>query len=191
MLNGVYSQFQYDLQNGAPQLFDSRRTEMSEARSEASDFRSCGQSRDTDCVLCTRTLGGKKMRRTAIALIVAFLLIPTTSPGQPARGSVCVAPVVVPLPPPRPDMFCRSGKFSLKIDNLKVVSWPDKESVRFAGLELDDRHRVVVYCDSNPQQSFTFRFNEYKTTELCLFFNDRYGTIQLWDTTRSPWCKCK
>jgi len=75
-------------------------------------------------------LGGKKMRRTAIALIVAFLLIPTTSPGQSARGSVCVAPVVVPLPPPRPDMFCRSGKFSLKIDNLKVVSWPDKESVR-------------------------------------------------------------
>jgi len=44
MLNGVYSQIQFDLQNGAPQLFDSRRTEMSEARSEASDFRSCGQS---------------------------------------------------------------------------------------------------------------------------------------------------
>jgi hypothetical protein len=88
-------------------------------------------------------------------------------------------------------MFCDSGRFSLKIDNLKVVSWPNKESVRIDELNLDGHHRVVVYCDGNPQQSFIFHFSEYKTSKLCLFFNTRYGTAQLWDITRCPWCKCK
>jgi hypothetical protein len=49
----------------------------------------------------------------------------------------------------------------------------------------------MVLCDGKPKQSFIFSFSAYKGHKLCLFFNDLYWTVQLWDDEKTPWCKCK
>jgi len=89
--------------------------------------------------------------------------------------------------------MCASNNFSFKVDNRKAFDWPTKDGVRIDGLDLRARHRVAIYCDGKLQQSFTFRFSDLKSTELCLFLNDLYKTAQLWDPTknRAPWCQCK
>jgi hypothetical protein len=59
-------------------------------------------------------------------------------------------------------------------------------------LALPTRHRVTVMCDKQPQQSFAFRFSAFGTEpDLCLFLNDFYLTVQLWERKRAPWCKCE
>ncbi len=132
------------------------------------------------------------MRPAAIALLIASLVSPALS-AESERGSVCVAPI--PKGPPRtaatPDLFCGSGKLSLRIDTLQAVPWPNKKSLKIEDLDLNFPHRVVISCDGKPQQSFKFRFSEFKTRELCLFINDLYQTAQLWEPKQAPWCKCK
>ena len=131
---------------------------------------------------------------TTIVLLIAVLPCPMSF-AQSEQGSVCVAPVSKGWPQTAgsANLICGSNNFSLKIDSQKVLSWPTKESVKIDGLDISIRHRVVVYCDGKPQQSFSFRFADFKTTELCLFLNDLYKTAQLWDPKQNPapWCKCK
>ena len=104
--------------------------------------------------------------------------------------SLCIAPVAkIPIPAASPGLFCDSKNFSLKIDE-KIMAWPMKGSVKIDTLNADVRHRVVVYCSGKPQQSFGFRFSDYKSLDLCLFLNDLYKTVQLQEVKRSPWCKC-
>ncbi len=88
-------------------------------------------------------------------------------------------------------MSCSSGNLSLKIDARKSVSWPHDESLQIEPLDLAPSHLVTVLCDGKPLQSFRFMFSEYTTRELCLFINDFYQTVQLWERAKSPWCKCK
>ena len=132
------------------------------------------------------------MKQTAIALSIVFLPCPAFS-AEPERGSVCVAPVSVepPITAATAELFCHSGILSFKIDNQQVVPWPHKESLTIEGLDLAQGHRVMVLCDGKPQQSFRFRFSEFKTKQPCLFINDLYQTAQPWEPKKSPWCKCK
>jgi hypothetical protein len=131
-----------------------------------------------------------KIRITRVAVIVAVLAGQAPAV-EPETGSVCVAPALAkPDPRSAPGLFCSSEKLSLKID-AKTIPWPVKESVKLDALDLSVRHRVVVLCDGKPQQSFGFRFSEFKATDLCLFLNDLYKTAQLWEAKRCPWCKCK
>lgn len=84
---------------------------------------------------------------------------------------------------------------SFRLDNKKPRVWPveNQASAEINGLDLAAVHRVVISCKGKPQQSFKFRFSEFKGTHLCLFINDMYKTAQLWDPKESsaPWCKCK
>ena len=136
----------------------------------------------------------RRVRQTTIVILIATLLCPATF-AQAEYGSLCVAPISEEMPPTASGTLpiCGSNKFSLKIDSEKAFAWPTKESVKIDVLDLSARHRVVVYCQGRPHQSFTFRFSEFKTKELCLFLNDLYKTAQLWDSKQSPapWCKCK
>ena len=119
-------------------------------------------------------------------------LVNSASSAGPSLGSVCIAPVPEkPDPRSAPGLFCDSEKLSLRIDKTQAMAWPVKESIKIAGLGTTTRHRVAVFCDGKPQQSFTFRFSEFKTSELCLFLNDLYKTVQLWEAKGCPWCKCK
>jgi hypothetical protein len=125
----------------------------------------------------------------ALFLIVAF--INPNCFAEPESGSLCIAPALFdPKETSAPGLYCEAEKFSVKID-AQVTAWPIKESIKLAGLDLNIRHRVIVLCDHKPQQSFTFRFSEFKTKRLCLFLNDLYRTAQLWEAKRAPWCKCK
>lgn len=131
------------------------------------------------------------MRLAAIAFSIV-VLFGATLYAQSEQGSVCVAP------PPTKDWAdtsafgyaCPSGQFSLRIDDRKVLSWSNKESVRTDPLPLTGRHRVVIYCNGKPHQSFTFSFSNFKTKDLCLFLDDTYKTAQLWELKQAPWCKC-
>jgi hypothetical protein len=134
------------------------------------------------------------LKLAAVILLIDFVACPvhaaSTADSQP--GSVCVAPIRE-NPPlgPMPEYVCSSGKRSLRIDNLPAIPWPHEESVKIDNLALAEHHQGVILCDGKPQQSFKFRFAEFKTARLCLTLNDLYGWAQLWDAKRSPWCKCK
>jgi hypothetical protein len=108
-------------------------------------------------------------------------------------GSVCGAPIPQEMPATAsPEgLVCQTWNLLVKIDDMKAVSWPRNESVKIDGLDLIRRHRAIISCDGKPQQSFGFRFSEFKTRKLCLFLNDFYKTVQLGEDKQAPWCKCK
>src|SRR5690242_13870959 len=122
---------------------------------------------------------------------MVFLIAPALA-DKSQQGVICVAPFDFQSADPRLDpvegLRCTSGKLSLKVDAHKAIPWPSKESIRMDGFDFNQRHRVVVLCDNKPQQSFSFRFSELKSSRLCLFINDLYKTVQLWDAKGSPWC---
>lgn len=131
------------------------------------------------------------MRISSIILLALSLLSPAF-PTESGLGFVCIAPVPEkPTPRSAPGLFCDSTKLSVKIDAQQPIAWPIKESVKIDALDVTATHRVVVFCNGKPQQSFKFRFSEFKTKELCLFINDLYKTAQLWESKGTPWCRCR
>jgi len=137
-----------------------------------------------------------RIKRTILSVVLAGALYPVGI-ADSALGSLCIAPG--PELPKSPDgqvvlrgeLFCEVEKLSLKIDSQPTRPWPVKSSARIDGLDLKVSHRVVIFCEGKAQQSFRFSYSEFKSRELCLFINDLYGTVQLWEKKRSPWCKCK
>lgn len=130
------------------------------------------------------------MRVRRVGLIIVAMVGSVFS-AESGSGSICIAPVPETVDGrSAPGMACGLDKLSLKIDS-KTMAWSIKESVKIGALDVNVRHRVVVFCDGKPQQSFGFRFSDFKTTDLCLFLNDLYRTVQLSELKRYPWCKCK
>jgi hypothetical protein len=82
--------------------------------------------------------------------------------------------------------LCDSGRLSLRVDHRPIQSWPKSESMKIDGLSTTGRHRVVVYRAEKAQQSFTFRFSDFKSPKPCLFLNDLYWTAQLWGSHQAP-----
>ena len=133
------------------------------------------------------------MKTFSISLLVASLFWPSLS-AELEVGSVCVAAIPKEMPPtvdPIEGLVCPTWNLLVKIDDRKAVPWPRNESVKIDGLDLTHSHRVTILCDGKPQQSFRFSFSEHKERKLCLFLNDFYKTVQLWDDKQCPWCKCK
>jgi len=131
------------------------------------------------------------MRTARLVFLIVFLADLAFS-AEPRPKTICVAPAdEKPIPASAPGLFCDSEKLSLRIDTQQTMPWPIKGSVKIAVLDATARHRVTVFCDGKPQQSFTFRFSEFKTDELCLFLNGLYKTVQLWEAKACPWCRCK
>jgi hypothetical protein len=134
-----------------------------------------------------------QMQRIGLAILMSILATCPALPAgsEPGPGSVCIAPISwKALAYSAPGLYCDADKVSLKLDE-QIVPSPVKESFKIASLDPTVRHRVVVFCAGKPRQSFTFRFSEFKTNELCLFLNDLYKTAQIWEAKRCPWCKCK
>ncbi len=131
--------------------------------------------------------------RTSRSAILIVLLLSTELAAENERGTICIAPVFEnsSADTAAPELSCKSEKLSLKIDTRDPVPWPAKQGTKIERLDLSVRHLVVVYCDGKPQQSFKFTFAAFKSKELCIFINDLYKTVQLWEVTRAPWCKCK
>jgi hypothetical protein len=110
---------------------------------------------------------------------------------QSDTGSICIAPNAAETPQRCAPGLCAGGKLSLRIDRQSVQAWPKSESMRISRLSTTARHRIVIYRAGKSEQSFTFRFSEFKSKTPCLFLNDLYWTAQLWEAKEAPWCKCR
>src|ERR1700680_4740770 len=107
-------------------------------------------------------------------MIRSFLLIAALTQSAFCAESQARSLCVAPLPEENdhraaPGLFCDFEKLSVRIDKQQAIPWPLKRSIKIDALDAATRHRVVVFCDGKPQQSFTFSFSEYATSELCLF----------------------
>jgi hypothetical protein len=130
------------------------------------------------------------LRTTAIILSIVLLLCPTVT-AKPEAGTVCIAPNSA-EPPTRisPGGSYNPATLLLKIDKREAIHWPHKESLKIQGLDLKERHLVVLISDGKRIQSFWFRFGDFKDVDLCISF-DGYQGVQLQEAKSSPWCKCK
>src|SRR5690242_15136307 len=109
---------------------------------------------------------------------LAFLLLMATSQlsESQSNGSICVAPLLSKSfdTAGTPALLCRSGDFGYRVDRNPIVKWSRTESVRIDDLDRAIQHRITVYCDGKPNQSFRFRLAQFTTPDLCLFLNDLY-----------------
>jgi len=135
----------------------------------------------------------RRSHRTLAAVIFIFVtcLACSSQSAESDSASLCVAPNSAESPVRCAPGLCDSGKLALKLDDRPVLAWPTVESMKIGGLDATARHRVVIYRAGKPQQSFRFRFSEFKLNRACLFLNDLYWTAQLWNSKEAPWCKCK
>jgi hypothetical protein len=130
------------------------------------------------------------MKSAAAALFLALLISQSMS-AEGSEGTVCVAPNSAERPTLfSPGLEYNPATLSLKIDQRQTIPWPHKDSVKIDGLDLKERHLVVLTSDGKRLQSFWFRFSEYKSVDLCIAF-DGYGGPELREAKGSPWCKCK
>jgi hypothetical protein len=85
-----------------------------------------------------------------------------------------------------------SEGLQVKIDKRPAAPWPLRESLKIEGLDLKERHLlVVVDGHGKPVESLWFRFSSYKSVHLCMSY-DGYGGIALKEDGRyCPWCRCK
>jgi hypothetical protein len=125
----------------------------------------------------------------AIPFLLCFLLSQILS-ADPGLGTICVAPNSAKKPPRiSPGGDYDPATLLLKIDKRSAVPWPHKESLKIEGLDLQERHLVVLISDGKRIQSFWFRFADYKSQNLCIAF-DGYQGVDL-QANGSLWCKCK
>ena len=134
------------------------------------------------------------MKSKFMIFTVALLASPLCICQQTA-GSVCVASRTDDpfwKQPPLSNGQVVTRGLRLKVDERPVTEWPVSKSLKIDELEMNKRHLLAV-LDSHgkPIESVRFRFSEYKSHNLCMFY-DGYQGIQLQEASRStPWCKCK
>lgn len=126
-------------------------------------------------------------------MAVAFAVVSLALAGQeagPTYGSLFVVPNST-QPPARfsPGQYYNPATLSIRVDKGKPVLWPHKRSLKIGGLDLKERHLLVVISDGKPVQSFWFRFAQFTTVDLCVSF-DGYQGVQLYEK-KVPVCKCR
>jgi hypothetical protein len=129
--------------------------------------------------------------KSAATALFLVLLISQSISAEGGEGTVCVAPNSA-EPPQRfsPGLEYNPATLSLKIDQRQPIPWPHKDSFKIDGLDLKERHLVVLTSNGKRLQSFWFRFSEFNSVDLCIAF-DGYGGPELREAKGSPWCKCK
>jgi hypothetical protein len=133
--------------------------------------------------------------RVRVIGLVFVLIFPSHGGAEPESGTVCVAsraatPFRGQVIPPTGEV--NSGGLQVKIDNRPAVPWPQRESLKIEGLDLKERHLlVIVDARGKAVESILFRFTNYTSIHLCMSY-DGYGGIGLAeDGKHCPWCRCK
>jgi hypothetical protein len=125
----------------------------------------------------------------------AIVLGQTASPGpKVSSGSICLATITPPNSEQKslanPSGGNPISSYSVQIDKRKALTASKEKSINVPGLAVDRRHLVKIFGDGKPVESFWFKFSEFSTTKLCLWFNPLYQTWQLWDA-KDGGAKCK
>jgi hypothetical protein len=116
----------------------------------------------------------------------------TSSEGNSKSGSICVLPNS-PEPPTRisPGGEYNPDTLTVGVDKRQSIRWPHKHPVLIDGLDLQERHLVVLTSDGKRIQSFRFKFfPQDDDGRVCLYF-DGYQGVQLGDRKGALWCKVK
>lgn len=139
-------------------------------------------------------IGRSGERRVLAALLGVFLAQPAFSLEKEA-GSICIDPLPKPIEGRRVvgrgSVRCDAEKYSFKIDAQPLRPWPEKEAIKIENVDMAAYHRVTVFCGSKAMEAAGFDFSGVKSKKLCLFLNDLYWTIQIWESKSVPWCRCK
>ena len=128
------------------------------------------------------------MRFHAILLLTIGFHLPQLAGAQnpDQSGSVCIAPISAPNSNPislaNPAGGNRSFNFEIQIDSLPKISISTKVSQKVRNLSISKPHRVRIFRDGKPFESFRFQFSNYKRTNLCLWFKELYETWSLTDS---------
>ena len=114
---------------------------------------------------------------------------------QEKSGSICVDPLPKPVEGRtaigKGSVRCEAERYSFRIDAQSVRPWPEKDAIKIENVDPTSTHRITVFCGGKAMESAIFRFSEFKTKKLCLFLNDLYWSIQIWDAKAVPWCRCR
>jgi hypothetical protein len=134
------------------------------------------------------------MRLVAIGFAV-LLLTSAVGSAQTETGTICVAARADDpfrgqvIPPTGP---VSSYGLRVKIDKRPAVAWPQRESLKIDGLDLNERHPLAILdAHDKPVESLWFRFATFKTTHLCMDYDGYQGIGLQPDGKHCPWCKCK
>jgi hypothetical protein len=133
----------------------------------------------------------------AVSLLFVGLSFPsigaaqTTSVAENKTGSICV----LPNSPEPPTRFSQGGEYNpdtltVRVDNREPLRWPHKSRLLIDGLDLQQRHLVVLTSDGKRIQSFRFKFSQDDDAKLCMAF-DGYQGVQVGNRTVALWCKVK
>lgn len=127
-----------------------------------------------------------------IAMFPVWLHASQVKPA-PENGSVCIAAVVPPNDSEKslanPAGGNRIQHYAIRIDDLPLVHAVADKGFRTPPLEYSKKHVVRIFGDGKQVGSFYFKFTEFKSNDLCLFFNPLYETWQLWDMkSTGKWC---
>jgi len=132
----------------------------------------------------------------AVVALAIAILHPLSAIGQQGTGTVCVA-ARIDDPFWKEEPRLANGQINthglrLRVDKQPATEWPVTKSLKVGPLDATKRHLLVVLDSSGkPIESVRFTFSDYKSTDLCMFY-DGYQGIQLQEATRrTPWCKCK
>ncbi len=140
-------------------------------------------------------VSGQEMETIKLILILFLVLAPLPVFTQDdTTGSICVAPVPKPNDRPislgNPTGGNRSFNFTIQVDQQAGVPVDHEKSIMISGLAIKGTHLVQIFRDGKPFASFRFRFEQYKSKELCLWFKALYETWSLWENTASVGCRC-
>ena len=118
--------------------------------------------------------------------IALFLAPPLFASVVEPTGSVCLAPIAIPNTQPaslaNPSGGNRSFNFEIQINRLPKLKISTTTPQKIVGLSISQPHRVRIFRDGRPVESFTFNFSDFKRNNLCLWLKELYETWSLTDT---------
>jgi hypothetical protein len=138
------------------------------------------------------------MRRTTIAGLAAGAALYISHPirsdaagararTQAANGTICI--VAVP-PDPDPRAYI-SEHFGVRLDQGPWVAVSATKTTRVVDLHTGSKHLVSIRDGKRVVESFWFRFDDYKSRDLCLWYKSWYQTWSLSDAAQQGrMCRC-
>jgi len=130
--------------------------------------------------------------------LIATLVVGSSSAtvhAQEPTGRVCIAPAKPPTPGPKsqgnPTGENRVRQYTIQIDSLSPVQVSSTSAQLIPSIPSNGVHWVRIKGDGKLVESFKFKFSDFPSTNLCLFFNPLYETWNLRDAKQArSLCKC-